>query len=554
MPLHQYGMTRRRMLLSAAAALAGSRVGWASQSLPMTGRASRRSLRSAFPDQRDPVVLHAVARSAIEAAIEAGAAFADVRVTESRQVSVVEIGGLFEGRMDLGYSYGVRVYVDGVWGFGYGIDPAPERVAVSTQQLVRSLRFGRAGSRGTQTPLFSTPVVHGEWMTPIRIDPFGVSPDDYVAAIMAIGGAVAHTPGAGIDFPNLEWHGETRVVASSDGSLTTQQLTRALPLWNSNIWIRDIETLQDGESSWSLADLFPPESAGFEVVTGPDLQEQIKTFTEIRSKWASLPTMHHFPVGRYNAVLDGAMTASLLGQSLIPALSLDRALGIGHYSHGLNVFRPGSTPRLSPFLNLTIGRAVAHRGAARWDDEGVATQSFAAIANGNVIEYVSSRSTAAALVSEVPTPPGVGQPLLRGCGVTTFAHRAPVDAATSAYMAPGVSTQSLETLAQTLGHGVLFSGRGNAGMNAALTTGLCFPQKCYEIRLGRVVRRILGAAMQFSTTPFWQQLVTTGGPSTVESNLAITLTGRPMMPVMTQVFAPAVLMRDVSVVDYEVLL
>jgi TldD protein len=559
MILDTAGVSRRRFLTSTTCALTGASLalGGMAHPRPVSALTMRRPVHALFPAERDPGDLRAIAQAAIDAARAAGASFADIRVGDSRMFDMSYGGREVYGWVWFGLSYGLRVCVNGHWSFVYGIDPTPERVATSAQALVRSLRASAASAASpSEFALPKTPVVHGEWETPLRIDPFTASPDDHAGLLVAIVNAVLRVPGATTDPIRMRWSGETRVFASSEGTLTTQRLVRMLPhLWGDKIRTRDGAIFREGGANeWSFSRVIPAASGGLELLTGPALQERLKAFTETQSQWNALPVTHQFPVGRYNTVFDGNATAGLLLHNVVPSLALDRALGLGGYGHRQSAFSPDRVPGLSPELTLRIDRTAPTYGAARWDDEGVAAQTVPVITKGVITEYICSRTTAAALhrlretdrvrSTDVPIPAATP----RGTAVAATAQDAPVDAALSVRMTPDAS-RSREDLIRMVGSGVLVAGSGFISPNDTLTTGLLRPLMAFEVKGGRVTRRILDSGIQYATVPLCQKIVALGGPSTVEGPLGFVWREDTPEPLIGQAFAPATLIRDVTVVD-----
>jgi TldD protein len=121
---------------------------------------------------------------ALNAAQLAGASYADVRIVESRtqllEVKNRQISALQEsGTMGLG----VRVLVDGAWGFAASADCS---TAEAERCAALATRIARASAKFRIVPIALSPLapVTARWETPIETDPFQVPLADKIALLV----------------------------------------------------------------------------------------------------------------------------------------------------------------------------------------------------------------------------------------------------------------------------------------------------------------------------------------------------------------------------------
>src|ERR687895_1939455 len=121
---------------------------------------------------------------ALDAAQRGGASYADVRVVERETEGLtVKNGALEAATSNSSAGFGVRLMVDGAWGFSSSanleLDQA-ERIARE------ALEIGRASgiAAGEPVELDETPAVTDTYRTEFREDPFAVSLDDKLAILM----------------------------------------------------------------------------------------------------------------------------------------------------------------------------------------------------------------------------------------------------------------------------------------------------------------------------------------------------------------------------------
>src|SRR5690606_805379 len=142
----------------------------------------------------DPRVL-ALAARALQAAREAGASYADVRVADYRTQALRAREQRITAVSDETSSgFGVRVIANGTWGFAASsrLDEA-ECVAVAR----RAVALAQANSALSREPVQLAPgQAHvAVWTTPIRRDAFAVPLEEKVERLLAINAIALRQPG-----------------------------------------------------------------------------------------------------------------------------------------------------------------------------------------------------------------------------------------------------------------------------------------------------------------------------------------------------------------------
>src|SRR3954465_15669702 len=161
-------MKRREFVLQGTALAAGLTAG----SALLPGMLSATRPREQWLD--DPET-RALALRAVDAARSAGATYADVRISRSRQqaLGTREHQITFFNDADT-YGFGVRVLAGGAWGFAASRDVnADEVVRVARQAVAQA----RANSAAMKRPVQLAPAERypdGKWQSPMEIDPFGI--------------------------------------------------------------------------------------------------------------------------------------------------------------------------------------------------------------------------------------------------------------------------------------------------------------------------------------------------------------------------------------------
>jgi len=501
--------------------------------------------------------LRHLATSAIAAATQAGAGYADVRCGEQHRLYLswsnrVELGVSIEST----FTYGIRAMVDGAWAFTHGSEPTADAVAASARDAVTMAKTYRpfVVHRGELAP---SPVVTGEWATPVKIDPFEVPLREHHAMLDSYDQLRRRVPQPkAMLAPGLkcDWTRETRVFASSDGSLTTQQLRGVYP---------SIGAAAAYNGAWMTLALVPwvAASGGYELLADPTRYEtEYLAVAETVARYLYLPAMI-MDVGRYPIVLDGASTAALVGNTIGPALELDRVLGDEAGASGTSYLSPPlellGTTIASPKLSITATRALPTACAVQWDDEGVAPHEYPVITEGRLVDYHTTRATAPALASWYATQ---RQPMRsHGCATVTEASRPVMLRAPHLRMAAGSSASSVETLYKDVKEGIFVTGAGKfesdqqfaSGMIVAKNAGDLQNGALLKIERGKLVGRIVKNGLELFTKKLWkEQLMALGDERTVQPRDIEISKGMPWRSAPHSVSAPAAFFKDVNVIGF----
>jgi TldD protein len=533
---------RRGFLATTALTVAGVSLG--TRRLTAAELASGLAPVTLMPEPMEPGLLESLASRAVEAAKAAGATYADVRVAARQVVGVYEPQPLtFVVDTGLTFGYGVRALVDGVWGFVHGSEPTADSIAKAAQGAVTQARTNAAVASG-RTELAPAPVATGEWSVPVKIDPFAVPIHDQMALVGSWGESARRIMGAG-GGGGLTWHKETRVVATTEGTRVTQHFLRSRA-GNSVLAGR-----MRGRGPVALSLLgFGSNSGGYETVIGPAVHEQMITLAEEANRLALLPGVS-LDVGRYPIVLDGSSFGNLLARTVGCALEMDRVLGEEADASGTSYLSPApdflGTPTFSSLLNVTANRALPSITSAKWDDEGVEIKPSTVIQNGTLVDYQTTRSHAPALRDWYQKQ---GHPIAsRGCAVAPDPDTPVYARCNDLTVAPGKERATIDDLIKDMPRGILVREAGYLATDQQLSSGSLTWGQFFEVQRGKVVRRIGGVALQFSTVPFWKSLTALGDATTVLPATGSTMKGMPWYSADYQSNAPAAAFKAVDVID-----
>jgi len=157
-----------------------------------------------------------------------GASYADVRFSRLETQSITVKNGNVEA-LSSGESqgFGVRVIVDGAWGFASSsrFDDPVELDRVTAL----AARIARASGLARRAPVnLGPPVVHtGTYRTPIKQDPFAVPLDQRVAVLLKADEAMGRVKGVAVRESGIDAYRETKTFANSEGSYIEQVIVQS---------------------------------------------------------------------------------------------------------------------------------------------------------------------------------------------------------------------------------------------------------------------------------------------------------------------------------------
>ena len=332
-----------------------------------------------------------LARRALDTATQQGASYADVRVVRRQDEQVTVKSGRVEG-VSFGETegFGVRVLVDGAWGFA-----SSSRLDALEADRIAALavRIARASATALRDPvqLDDRPPAHGYYETPFEEDPFKIPIDQKIEDLLKADREMAGVKG--IAFTETMYHGqrEWKEFAASDGSETEQVFTHVGSAIEANaVDGNELQrrTYPDAGGGYN--------AAGYEFIRGLRIADHAGALAE---EAVELLTAPQCPPGRTTIILDPSQLYLQVHESCGHPTELDRVFGTEASYAGtsfLTTDKLESGFRYGSDLVDIVADATAPGGMGTfgWDDEGVAAQSVPLVKEGIFTGYLSSRETA----------------------------------------------------------------------------------------------------------------------------------------------------------------
>jgi len=331
---------------------------------------------------------------ALDTARQQGAAYADVRVVRLVSESITVRNENVEGlTADETLGFGVRVIVDGYWGFASTYNLTLEEADRVAAQAVRIARAS-ARVRGRKADIGPPEVHRDSYHTSFQKDPFAVPLDDKIALLLRANEAMTKVQGVVMAESNVYCQREEKTFGSSEGSLIEQVLVET----GCGIEVTAVDEGEVQRRSYPNSVGRHQGTEGWEFVERYDLPGNAGRVAE---EAAALLRARPCPAGVTTVILDGSQVALQIHESCGHAIELDRVLGTEAAFAGtsflttdkLDNFRYGSD-----IVNITADATIpGGLGTFGYDDEGVPAHSTPVVRNGLFVGYLTSRETATAL-------------------------------------------------------------------------------------------------------------------------------------------------------------
>jgi TldD protein len=334
------------------------------------------------------------AQQAVDAARRAGADYADARLgsdeTEGMTVKNQEMEGVDRSTSR---GLGVRVLVNGYWGFAATARTDDEEVERTAEQAVA---IGRAAARLPMEPtrLAEVEPVRATWSTSVEEDPFEVPLAEKVALLMEASARMQAVRGVAFAEASFDLLRRRTAFASSEGAAIEQTIVHC----GGGI---EATAIADGEvQRRSFPNSFRGDirAAGYEHVRRLDLVGQAE---RVATQAVELLTAPECPSTVTTLIIDPTQVANQVHESIGHPTELDRVLGMEEAYAGTSFLTIGDRGRLrygSPLVTVFADATIpGGLGTFGFDDEGVPAQRVPIIEDGIFEGFISSRETAPVL-------------------------------------------------------------------------------------------------------------------------------------------------------------
>ena len=460
----------------------------------------------------DVANVRALMDAALNAAKMAGATYADVRCSRQRQNFVFTREQQIQNVVDTDtVGLGVRVLVDGTWGFAATRLLTSDGAAAAAREAVAIARASRI-ARATPIEWLPAPAVQdGYWKSAFTQDPFDIPVEQKADLLIKANANAMKAKNVKYVFSGFFFVKDERNYANTDGTVTRQDVVRSWPTMQITAVSSDFTDFQN------RSNMVAPMARGWEYVLTNDLVGNAQKWgEEAAAKLTGKPVEQ----GRYDLVLDPQNLWLTIHESIGHPTELDRAMGYEANYAGTSFIAPPEkmlgTLKYGPSLMNIQGDRSQEGGLSTigWDDDGVKPDEFLIVKNGMFNDYQTTREQAPWLRWWYEKN---GRPVRsHGCSYAQGWDNVQFQRMPNVSLMPGEKDLTMSDLIAATDRGILIQGDGSFSIDQQRYNAQFGGQLYHEIKGGKVVGVLKDVAYQIRTPDFWNSMDMIGGRRSYE--------------------------------------
>jgi TldD protein len=323
-----------------------------------------------------------------------GATYADIRFVTDKTQEVRVKNGLVESlALNESSGFGVRVLVNGAWGFSSSSVVSRESLERVTAEAV-AIAKASAAVRRVPVNLGAPIAIVDRYVTPVEIPVFSVPVEQQIELLLKADAEMRRVKGIHVASGSISVGNTSKIFASTEGSFIEQEISEAGA---------GIECYAVGEGGFQRRS-YPNsaggqwETGGYEFIPHLDLPGNAQRIAEQAVQLLTAPVC---PEKVSTLVLDSSQVALQVHESCGHPIELDRVLGMEASFAGtsfLTTEKMGNFKYGADIVNMTADATVPRGlGTFGYDDEGVKATRTPIVQNGQFLNYLTDRETAASL-------------------------------------------------------------------------------------------------------------------------------------------------------------
>jgi TldD protein len=501
-------MTTRRDFLKTSAA-----AGALALTAPVLARAETLAQRGTPPElPAMDAAIKELLTEALNAAKLGGAEFADARIGRYRNNFVITRERQIINVVDTDtLGVGVRVLVNGTWGFGASRDLTKDGVVAAAKEALAIAKANTLPGADRVRLAPATPTPDGRYVTPHRIDPFTVPIEQKADLLIRANAEAMKVPNVKFVNSSMFFVKEEKNYANTEGTFTTQTVIRSWLPFAATAVASDFSDFQ------TRTNVVQPAARGYEYLLDAKPIEHARQWgEEAAGKLKAKPV----DVGRYDLVLHPSHLWLTLHESVAHPTELDRALGYEANYAGTSFLAPPREKlgkfRYGPSIMNVQGDRSQEGGCSTigWDDDGVKPDEFLIIKDGIVNDYQTTREQAPMLDWWYASQK---RPVRsHGCSHSDGWYDVQFQRMPNVSLLPGARDLLWEDLIAATDRGIAIVGDGSFSIDQQRYNAQFGGQLFYEIKGGKIIGQLKDVAYQMRTPDFWNSMDMIGGRRSYE--------------------------------------
>jgi TldD protein len=460
----------------------------------------------------DTAAKKALADTALQAARSRGASFADVRIGRYLQQFISTRENRVQGiANNQSYGIGIRVLVNGTWGFAATNQVTKESISKTVDQAVA---IAKANARLQREPVKLAPqksLGEKSWKTPIQKNAFEIPVKEKVDLLLHVN-SEAMKAGANFINSNLSFVNEQKYYANTEGTYTDQDIHRLWPAFT-------VTVVDKATNRFKTRDqLSAPMGRGYEYLDGAAseklpgidgmtlyrwsydmVEDAVQAARQAKEKHSATSVTP----GKYDLVLDPTHLGLTIHESIGHPLELDRVLGYEANYAGtsfatLDKWKSGKFNFGSPQVNIVADRTQPFMlNTIGFDDDGVPAKKWDQIRKGTLVNYQATRDQVHM----------IGQKESHGCCHADSWGSMQFQRMPNVSLEPGPKNISLQDMIKNVENGIYIAGRGSYSIDQQRYNFQFGGQVFYAIKNGAIAGMLDDVAYQSNTQEFWNACV-----------------------------------------------
>jgi TldD protein len=475
---------------------------------------------------------------AVDLIRQAGCEYGDIRICHYRRQNLSASDRSLNRLSDnVSSGFGVRVLLDGAWGFVASHRITPAEITRIVNLAVETAK----GSRLTQQePVKLVPVeaYQDRYITPIKIDPFTVPIQEKAELLLQINEQFLSYQDKGIKkaYSFLSFAQEDKIFASTVGSIIEQTLYRSYPGMGCT-------AIANGDAQGRNYER-PPLNIGYEHIDRADLLGNVERVANEAIEKVHAPEFTGD--GKTTLILKPSNLFLTIHESVGHPTELDRVYGYEANFAGTSFATTDNLHQLqyaAPWINLVADRTQPQgRSTVAYDDEGVPAQRWYVVKDGILNDYLCDRETAFRL----------GRGSSNGSAFADSWSSTPMVRIPNLGLEPGKPgdrhTSTLEEMIADTEEGILIDGIGSYSIDQQRRNFQFGGDAFWQVKNGKITGMLKNVTYHSMTTDFWNSIDALGGESElVQCGTNMCGKGEPMqIAQMTHACVP-VRVRDIQV-------
>ncbi len=444
-----------------------------------------------------------LATLAVDLIRQTGCEYGDIRICNYRKQSLSARDRSLNRLADnVSCGFGVRVLLDGAWGFVASHRITPEEITRIVNLAIETAK----GSRLTQQePVKLVPVAayQDRYVTPIAIDPFEVPIQEKAELLLNINEQFLAYGEQGIKkaYSFLSFTKEDKIFASTVGSIIEQTIYRSYPGMGCT-------AIANGDAKGRNYER-PPLNIGYEHIDRADLLGNIERVANEAIEKVYAPEFTE--EGKTTLILKPSNLFLTIHESVGHPTELDRVYGYEANFAGTSFATTDNLHQLqyaAPWVNLVADRTQPQgRSTMAYDDEGVPAQQWYVVKDGMLNDYLTDRETAHRL----------GRGSSNGSAYADSWSSTPMVRIPNLGLEPGKPgdehTASLEEMIADTKDGILIDGIGSYSIDQQRRNFQFGGDAFWQVKNGKITGMLKNVTYHSMTTDFWNSIDALGDES-----------------------------------------